>query len=98
MKKTFESAEDLAIDIPKKGIYLGRIYLLSPFLQEEGSIEFPKELVEPISGTHICVDFIVKILQNASKRLVSLCHICLIRINFYGILKPKGPQYSLEIT
>jgi hypothetical protein len=71
MRTTFESAEDLAIDIPKMGTYLGS--LLSPFVQEDESIQFFKELIEPIIGTQICVDFIVKILQNSSNRLVCLC-------------------------
>ncbi len=70
MKTIFESAEDVAIDVPCLGVYLGD--LLAQFVHENFSIEFLKELCEPIMGTSLCSDFIVQLLHSASNRLVSI--------------------------
>ncbi len=67
LRNILETAEDMAIDVPKIATYLSQI--IAPFVQKDASIEFLSEACSPIKDTAICAEFITEMLHYASNRL-----------------------------
>ena len=65
-----ETADDMAIDVPKIATYLGQI--LAPLLNADAAsprVEFLREVCEPIASQRICADIVCQMLHAASNRL-----------------------------
>jgi translation initiation factor 4G len=63
----FEAAEDMVIDIPRMGNYLGE--LLAPLIQEDFNVGFLKELCAATTDSKVLGDVLSEILHCASQRL-----------------------------
>ena len=67
LQMIFEAAEDMVIDIPRMGNYLGE--LLAPLIQEDFNVGFLNELCAVTTDTKVLGDVLSEILHCASQRL-----------------------------
>jgi translation initiation factor 4G len=67
LRMIFEAAEDMVIDIPRMGNYLGE--LLAPLIQEDFNVGFLKELCAATTDSKVLGDVLSEILHCASQRL-----------------------------
>ncbi|CAF0929985.1 unnamed protein product [Brachionus calyciflorus] len=67
LKRVIEISDDMSIDIPKISSYLSQI--IAPLFNENLSVEFLRNALEPVKEIKLCADIISEALNRASDRL-----------------------------